>query len=302
MQNQARTVPSLSPEDFLLRRRPPILLDFPRRLAREKPLGFAGAVIVIVFALAALLAPIVAPFDPNRIAAGPRLISPAASHFLGTDNLGRDVFSRVIYAGRVSMRVGLFAVLLGTTLSVTIGIVSGYFGGWIDMLFQRLIDAWIAFPAIIFVMVLISVTGPGIWWLTLAIGMQLGVGSSRIIRSATLSVKSMPFVEAARSLGAANPRILARHILPNVIAPAITLATLGLGSAILIESSLSFLGLGVPPDQPTWGGLLSQGRAFMLDAPWLVIVPGMALSLAVFGFNMLGDALRDLLDPRLRKA
>ncbi|MBK9613104.1 ABC transporter permease subunit [Candidatus Amarobacter glycogenicus] len=207
MQNQAWTVPSLSPED-LLRSRPPILLDFLGAWQGEAT-GFAYAVIVIVFALAALFAPLVAPFDPNRIAAGPRLISPAASHFLGTDNLGRDVFSRVIYAGRVSMRVGLFAVLLGTTLSVTIGIVSGYFGGWIDMLFQRLIDAWIAFPAIIFVMVLISVTGPGIWWLTLAIGMQLGVGSSRIIRSATLSVKSMPFVEAAADSRA--PHLAQRH-------------------------------------------------------------------------------------------
>lgn len=279
----------------------PKLLAFIQRLYREKPLGFLGGILVLILTIAAIGAPVVATHSPTDLSGRERLEGPSASHFMGTDNLGRDIYSRVVYGARISMRVGLLAVIIATTISLTIGVLSGFFGGWIDMFFQRLVDAFIAFPGLIFILVVVAVLGNGINELTLTMGILLGVGNSRIIRSATLSVKAMPYVEAARCLGAANGRIIMRHVVPNVIAPAITMATLGLGAAILLEASLSFLGLGVPPDQPTWGGMLSrEGRPFMTEAPWLAIFPGLALSLAVFGFNMLGDALRDLLDPRLR--
>lgn len=283
------------------RKQKPKAIQFIGRLYREKPLGFLGGILVLVLTIAAIGAPVVATHSPTDLSGRERLEAPSASHFMGTDNLGRDIFSRVVYGARISMRVGLIAVIIATTISLSIGVLSGFFGGWIDMFFQRLVDAFIAFPGLIFILVVVAVLGNGINELTLTMGILLGVGNSRIIRSATLSVKAMPYVEAARCLGAANGRIITRHIVPNVIAPAITMATLGLGAAILLEASLSFLGLGVPPDQPTWGGMLSrEGRPFMTEAPWLAIFPGLALSLAVFGFNMLGDALRDLLDPRLR--
>jgi peptide/nickel transport system permease protein len=288
---------------ILRRKRAPLWLEVLRRLVKEKPLGLIGGLIVLMFGIAAVGAPIIATDSPTQLSGRHRLEAPSASHFFGTDNLGRDIYSRVVHGAKISMRVGLLAVLLGTTIAVTVGVLSGYFGGWIDMLFQRLIDAFISFPGIIFVMVVGAVIGQGINPLTFSIGILLGVGNSRVIRSAALSIKGVAYVEAARALGATDGRIIMRHVLPNVVAPAITLATLGLGAAILIEASLSFLGFGVPPDQPTWGGMLSrEGRPYMTKAPWLAIFPGLALSMAVFGFNMLGDALRDLLDPRLRKA
>ncbi len=297
-------------------RRLPFYVDVLRRLVREKPLGLVGAVLVILFVVAAVAAPLVAPYGPSQLMAGPQLDSPSFSHPLGTDNLGRDVFSRVVYGARVSMTIGLIAVLTSSVISVTIGIVSGYFGGLFDMLAQRFVDAFIAFPALVF---LIAVGGifrdsdiPGLprngvfstptVVLMVTMGILFGVGTSRVIRASTLSVKALTFVEASRATGAGHGRIILHHILPNVMPQVITLATLGLGSAILFESALSFLGLGVPPDVATWGGMLNrEARSWMTKAPWLAIFPGLALSLAVFGFNMLGDALRDLLDPRLRQ-
>lgn len=297
------------------RRRLPFWADVLRRLVREKPLGFIGGLLVVMFLVMALAAPLIAPWGPSELGAGRRLDGPSLSHIFGTDNLGRDVFSRVVYGARVSMTIGFLAIFISTLISLVIGILSGYFGGVIDMLAQRLVDAFMAFPALVF---LIAVAGiftdaqiPGlptrglfstkIIVLIISLGILFGVGSSRIIRSATLSVKSSTYVEAARATGATHTRLIFVHVLPNVMAPTITLATLGLGGVILAESGLSFLGLSVPPDQVTWGGMLkSEARSFMVQAPWLAIFPGLALSLAVFGFNMLGDALRDLLDPRLR--
>lgn len=297
------------------RRRLPFWLDVLRRLVREKPLGFVGGLLVLMFLVMAVAAPLIAPYGHAELGAGHRLDGPSASHFFGTDNLGRDVFSRVIYGARVSMTIGFLAIFISTLVALIIGILSGYFGGIIDMLAQRLVDAFMAFPALVF---LIAVAGmftdakiPGlptqglfstrIVVLIISLGILFGVGSSRIIRSATLSVKSSTYIEAARATGATHTRLIFMHVLPNVMAPTITLATLGLGGVILAESGLSFLGLSVPPDQVTWGGMLkSEARSFMVQAPWLAIFPGLALSLAVFGFNMLGDALRDLLDPRLR--
>lgn len=285
------------------------------RLVREKPLGFAGLILVLVFVVLAIFAPIIAPHDPNALGAGPRLTGPSVSNFMGTDNLGRDLFSRVFWGARISITIGLIAVMISTAISLTIGIASGFFGGWIDLFFQRLIDAFIAFPGLVFILAVVSIfhqykipflPAEGIFrtenFVFMAtIGTLLGVGSSRIIRGATLSVKASPYLEAAQSIGATNLRLMTLHILPNVLPPIITLATLGLGTAILLEATLSFLGLGVPPDVATWGGMLNrEARAWMTLAPWLAIFPGIALSLAVFGFNMLGDGLRDVLDPRLR--
>ena len=297
------------------RRRLPFYADVFRRLVKEKPIGLFSGILVLVIAISALVANIAAPFDANQLGAGTRLTAPSLHNVFGTDNLGRDVFSRVMFGARVSMWIGFLAVAAATTLSLTIGVLSGYFGGWIDLLAQRVVDAFIAFPGLILVLSVVAVFRdsqmPGlprqglmstqIIILILTIGVLQGVGASRTIRSAVLSVRSSTYVEAARSIGAPHSRLIFVHVLPNIMAPVITLATLGFGSAILFEATLSFLGFGVPPDVPSWGGMLNRdARSYMSDAPWLALAPGLTLSLAVFGFNMLGDALRDLLDPRLR--
>ena len=296
-------------------RRLPFALDITRRLIREKPLGLFGALLVLMFIVMAVAAPIVAPYASGQLGAGPRLAGPSAGHLFGTDNLGRDVFSRVVYGAQVSMTIGFLSMAISMAISLTIGVLTGYFGGLFDMFFQRLVDAFLAFPALVF---LISVGAvftnsqiPGlptqglfsttVVALIIELGILFGVGNSRVIRSAALSVASSTYIEAARASGAGHARIILVHVVPNVMPAAITIATLGLGGIILTESALSFLGLSVPPDQVTWGKMLNtEARSFMLQAPWLAIFPGLALSLAVFGFNMLGDALRDLLDPRLR--
>lgn len=292
----------------------PLYLEVLRRLITDKPIGLFGGILVLVIAISALTAGLIAPFGANELGAGTRLTGPSVSNIFGTDNLGRDVFSRVLFGARVSMWIGLLAVVSATLLSVSIGVISGFFGGWFDLITQRIVDAFIAFPGLILILSVIAVfrdsNAPGlpregllstqILVLIIAIGVLQGVGASRTIRSAVLTVKSSTYVEAARATGATNSRLILVHVLPNIMAPVITLATLGFGSAILIESSLSFLGFGVPPNIPSWGGMLNrEARSFMSDAPWLML-PGVVLSLAVFGFNMLGDALRDLLDPRLR--
>jgi peptide/nickel transport system permease protein len=295
-------------------RRLPGALDVGRRLVREKPLGLIGLVIVCIITVAAVASSL-SPYGPNELGAGARLAGPSAGHPFGTDNLGRDVFSRVLYGARVSMWVGFLAVATSVLLSVTIGTLSGYFGGVLDILLQRVVDAFIAFPGLIFILAVISIfrdshapmlpkegiLSTQVILLVITIGILLGVGSSRIIRSTVLTVKSLTYIEASRSIGCGHVRMIFVHILPNVLAPVITLATLGFGTAILFEASLSFLGFGVPPNIPSWGGMLNrEARAWMTQAPWLALAPGITLSLAVFGFNMLGDALRDLLDPRLR--
>jgi peptide/nickel transport system permease protein len=297
--------------------RRPFYIDVFVRLAREKPMGLFSAIIVLVLFAMAVAAPLIAPFGPNELGAGARLSGPSFAHIMGTDNLGRDVFSRVVYGARVSMTIGVAAVLVSTLIGLAIGVLSGYFGGITDMIAQRFVDAFIAFPALVFLLAVAAVFRghqiPGLpaqglvsttnVVLMVSVGLLLGVGTSRIIRSATITVKDSTYMEAARSLGCGHARMIFVYVVPNVMAPTITLATLGLGVAILIEASLSFLGLGVPPDTPTWGGMLSrEARSWMTQAPWMAIFPGAALSLAVFAFNMLGDALRDLLDPRLRNS
>jgi peptide/nickel transport system permease protein len=230
-----------------------------------------------------------------------RLQGPSLAHPFGTDANGRDMLSRVIWGARISVTVGFGAVLISTVLATSIGVISGYFGGWFDLLFQRLIDIWIAFPALVLLVSLVAVLGPGLWSVTIILGVLVTPGNSRVIRSAVIAMRHLPYVETAHCLGAGHARIILRHVLPNVFVPILILATVRLGTAILAEATISFLGYGVPPPYPAWGAMLSgTGRAYMLQSPWLSVWPGLAISLVVFGFNMLGDALRDVLDPRMR--
>lgn len=280
------------------------------RFMRSKPLGAIGGIIVVILILTAIFADQIAPYPYDQGQGADRLQGPSAQHILGTDNLGRDMFSRIVYGSRISIAVGFGAVIVGTGLATVLGILSGYFGGRFDLIFQRIVDAWIAFPALILLAFLVtiltsnksgSITSVVIVAITL--GLVVTGSSSRIIRSAVISIRDMPYMEAARCIGASDTRIILRYILPNVLAPVLILATVQLGGAILAEATLSFLGFGVKPPMPAWGSMLAgAGQAFFLVAPHLAIWPGVAISLAVFGFNMLGDALRDVLDPRLRRS
>jgi peptide/nickel transport system permease protein len=270
---------------------------------RRKPLGAAGALIILALLVMALFAERLAAFDYDETIRGARMRPPSLTHWLGTDNLGRDMWSRIVYGARVSITVGLATILLGTLLATAIGVTSGYFGGLYDLVVQRVVDAWMSFPFLVIILSVMAVLGPGLGNVILALSIIIAANSSRVIRGATLQVTQHVYVEAARALGCGHRRILVRHILPNVAATILILATIGLGGVILAESALSFLGFGVPPPYPSWGAMLSgSGRTYMFRAPWMAVWPGLAISLAVFGFNMLGDALRDVLDPRLRGA
>ena len=269
------------------------------RFCRRKPLGAIGAFIILILLVMAAFADRIAPYAYDQSIA--RMKAPSAQFWMGTDNLGRDVWSRIVYGARVSVTVGFATVALANVLAVGIGVSSGYVGGTYDILVQRVVDAWISFPALVIILSLLAALGPGLLNLIVALSIIGAAGASRVIRGATLGIIQNPYVEAARAIGAGHVRILARYVLPNIMATIIILATIGLGTVILAESALSFLGFGVPPPYPSWGGMLSgSGRTFMYHAPWMALFPIAAISLAVFGFNMLGDALRDLLDPRLR--
>jgi peptide/nickel transport system permease protein len=272
-----------------------------RALLRRKPLGAMGGALLIVMIGLGVLADHVAPYGYDDVDIFSRLRPSSASHWLGTDNLGRDLLSRLIYGARVSMAVGFGGVALGLLGGGLVGLVSGYFGGRLDLIVQRFVDAFMCFPLLLVALTIMALLGPGLLNVILALGLVLAVRDSRVIRGAVLAVKEDLFVEAARALGASHETIILRHVLPNVFAPMIILATVNVGAVILIEAALSFLGFGVPPPRPSWGGMLSSaGLVHMLRAPWLALWPGVALSLAVFATNMLGDALRDVLDPRLR--
>ena len=271
------------------------------RFARRKPLGALGAAIVAALLVMALFAERLAPYDYDETIRGARMKPPSAEHWLGTDNLSRDMWSRIVYGARVSVTVGVATVGLAVLLATAVGVSSGYFGGAYDLVVQRVVDAWLSFPYLVIVLSVMAVLGPGLLNVVLSLAVIIAAVNSRVIRGATIGVTQTTYVEAARAVGCGHGRIIVRHIMPNVAATVIILATIGLGTAILAESALSFLGFGVPPPYPAWGAMLSgSGRTYMFRAPWMAIWPGVAISLAVFGFNMLGDALRDVLDPRLR--
>ena len=274
---------------------------FVSRLIRDKPLAAICGAICVLFLLCGVFADVLAPYGFNQISPLNRLKPPGAAHWFGTDNLGRDVLSRCLYGARISVVIGFSAAALATLISVAIGILSGYFGGWFDMIMQRFVDAWMSFPELIVLIVVVSVLGPGTGQIIAVLGLALGVAGSRIVRGAVVSVRETMYVHAARSTGARTSRVLWKHVLPNVMAPVIVLFTNRVGAAILAESGLSFLGYGVPPPAPSWGGMLSgSGRAYMYQAPWLALAPGLCLTVVVFAISMFGDALRDLLDPRMR--
>jgi peptide/nickel transport system permease protein len=271
------------------------------QFGRRKPLGALGALIVLTLLVMAGFAEWIAPYAYDQQISGARLKPPGREFLFGTDNVSRDIFSRIVYGARVSVTVGFVTVFLGNLIAATIGITSGYFRGRYDILVQRLVDAWQSFPYLIIILSLLAVLGPGMLNVILALSILVAAAASRVIRGATLSVVEHPYIEAARAMGAGHLRVILRHILPNVTATIVVVATIGLGGVILAESALSFLGFGVPPPHPAWGSMLSgSGRTYMYNAPWIAIWPGVAISMVVFGFNMLGDALRDVLDPRLR--
>ena len=279
----------------------PKAAGFLKRLFRDKPLGAAGGVIFVLFLFCGIFADWLAPYGMNQINPIDRLKPPSLGHLFGTDNLGRDMLSRCLYGAQLSVIIGISAASLATFISVAIGILTGYLGGKVDLIVQRFVDAWMSFPDLIILIVVVSVVGPGMPQIIVTLGMLLGIAGSRIIRSAVVSVRENMYVHAAQSTGASTARILWRHILPNVLPPIIVLFTTRVGTVILAESGLSFLGLGVPPPAPTWGGMLSgAGRTFMFQGPWLALAPGLCLTLVVYATNMFGDALRDLLDPRMR--
>jgi len=271
------------------------------RFVRRKPLGAMGAVIVGAMLVMAAFAERIAPYGYDDSIRGARMKAPSAAHWLGTDNLSRDMWSRIVYGARVSISVGFLTVTLAVLAAAAVGVSSAYFGGAWDLIVQRVVDAWLSFPYLIIILSVMAVLGPGLLNVVLSLALLLAATNSRVIRGATLTAMQQTYVEAARAMGCGHARIIVRHLLPNVTATIIILATIGLGAVILAESALSFLGFGVPLPHPSWGGMLSgSGRTHMLRAPWMAIWPGAAISLAVFGFNMLGDALRDVLDPRLR--
>jgi len=271
------------------------------RFCVQRPLGALGAGIILVMVVLAATAGILAPYDPLETDYGAMLAAPSAAHWLGTDAFGRDVLSRIIYGSRTALMVGLGASFLGATFGAVIGVASAYFGGRVDMVTQRIVDVFFAFPVIILALAVVAILGTGAGNVIIAIATPMIPRCARVVRASALSIREMPYVDAARASGFGHRRIILRHMLPNVMAPILIMATAFLGEAILLEASLSFLGLGVQEPIAAWG-LMLRGAAvqFAETAPWMAIFPGLAISLAVFGFNLFGDSLRDALDPRLR--
>ncbi len=274
-----------------------------RRFCRKKPLGAAGGAVMLLMVLTAVFAGPLATHDPIATDAGHTLSPPGVRHWLGSDHLGRDIYSRIVHGTRVSLIVGVVSTLVGSVLGGIVGLLSAYFGGKTDLIAQRVLDILQGLPLLVLALVMSAVLGPSLPNVIIAISVPIIPRAGRVIRASVLSIREMQYVEAARALGLGHLRLAFRHVMPNTIGPFIVLATAQLGSAVLVEASLSFLGLGVPEPYPSWGRMLSVSAAeYAQNAPWLVLFPGLVISLSVFGSNLLGDALRDTLDPRLRGA
>lgn len=271
------------------------------RIIKEKPMGTVGLIIVLILLFTGIFADFLAPYGLNEANSLDTMIPPSGKHLFGTDNLGRDIFSRVIYGARISLVVGLSAAAISALLGALIGILCGFLGGKFDIIMQRFVDAWMCLPGLVILIVLISLMGVGMKQVIFALGFRYGITGSRVVRGAAMAVRENAYVEAAIATGCSPTRIMLRHMLPNVMAPIIVLFSTYLPVMILIEASLSFLGFGIPPPTPSWGGMLGgSALGFMYMAPWMAIWPGLALAIVVYGVNMFGDALRDLLDPKLR--
>ncbi|MBO6754621.1 MULTISPECIES: ABC transporter permease [Spongiibacter] len=264
------------------------------------PVGRWASTVLVVFALVAVLAPLIAPYDPFAVNTEDSMQSPSLEHLMGTDLLGRDIFSRVVFGAQVSMLIGVVALLISVSIGVAIGLFAGYYGGRIDEVAMRLIDTLMAFPGILLALTVVALLGPGIENVMIAVGIGGIANFARVVRGSVLSIKEDIYVDAARSTGASDLRVIFLHILPNAMPPVLTLASMSYGWALLSAAGLSFLGLGATPPTPEWGAMLGEGRDLMWDAPWTVVFPGVAILCVVLASNLLGDALRDILDPRLK--
>ncbi|MFH1382921.1 MAG: ABC transporter permease [Chloroflexota bacterium] len=284
-----------------VRKRPPLLVELFSQLLIKKPLGTVGFFITILLFAVGISADWLAPYGYNEINLPARLDAPSAAHPMGTDNLGRDLLSRIIYGARISVIVGLAASVIDNVITVLIGTVSGFLGGKVDIIMQRFVDAFMCVPPLLMYMTIMAVLGPGLLQIILVLGIVGGIRSTRVLRGAVIGIRQNAYIEAAYTIGASTWRIIIKHVLPNVMGIVIVLFTVDIGGKILAEATLSFLGFGIPPPVPSWGGMLSEaGRRYMLLAPWMAFWSGLALATMVFSINMLGDAMRDLLDPRLR--
>ncbi|OGP65247.1 MAG: peptide ABC transporter permease [Deltaproteobacteria bacterium RBG_13_53_10] len=270
------------------------------RYFRRNWLGVAGMAMIIVVFLVAGFAALFAPYDPGKTDVALKLKSPSVEHYLGTDHLGRDVFSRMLFGSRVSLSVGFVAVAISILIGIFVGAVSGYYRGWVDSVLMRFVDMMLCFPTFFLILTVVALLGPKIINIMIVIGITSWMGTSRFVRAEFLSLRERDFVQAAKALGVRNSRIIFRHILPNALAPVFVTATLDVATAILVEAGLSFLGFGVQPPAPSWGNILTEGRAYIFDAWWLTVFPGLAILITVLSFNLLGEGLRDALDPRLR--
>jgi len=273
--------------------------EFWYRFKKDK-LAVAGSIIVISLFMLSFLAPLIAPYDPTAIDARHVLTPPGTEHWFGTDDLGRDVFSRVLFGARISLKVGFFSVGISALIGIMIGALAGYYGAWVDTIIMRFVDTMLCFPTFFLIIALIALFEPSIWIIMIVIGATSWMGVARLVRAEILSLKQREFILAARAAGAGDLRIIFSHILPNALAPVLVYATLGVAAAILIESSLSFLGIGVQPPTPSWGNILTLGKDNIEIAWWLSLFPGLAILITVLGYNLLGEGIRDSLDPRLR--
>ena len=295
--SQPRDIPLQDVE----RKRPSRLAEFFIRLVREKPLGAVGGVIVLILLFCGIFADVLAPWGMNEIIILDILAPPSAEHLLGADHVGRDILTRLIYGARISVIVGLAATTITVVVAAIIGVPSGYLGGKFDLLLQRFVDAWISFPGLLILLMIISIVGQGILQIILILGIFDGIGTSRLVRSAVIGIKENDYFLAAEAIGSTTTKTVIRHIIPNIMAIIIIIYSINIGGVILAEAGLSFLGFGLPPEVPSWGGMLAwEGRTYMEQAPGLAVYPGLCLAVVVFGTNMFGDAMRDLLDPRLR--
>lgn len=275
-------------------------LEFYKKLSKNKA-ALAGAFIIIVIILLAILAPVIAPYDPTKMNPANKLQTPSAEHWLGTDDKGRDILSRLLYGARISLTVGILSTVIGAAVGIVLGLISGYYGRWVDSLIMRICDVLLAFPGILLALAIVAVLGASTTNVIIAVAFFAVPTFARIVRGSTLSIKKLEYIDAIRALGASDLRIIFMHILPNILSPIIVQATLYIASAIITASALSFLGMGTKPPTPEWGTMLSDGRSYIRQAPHITLFPGMVIFLVVIGFNLFGDGLRDALDPKSKK-